>query len=312
MPLTQNSGRYARACPFLRAFAIHGQSCPLTSVVTRLIVPKGTEAFPGENTYTEVGPTLHIVVTVLSPPFQYLAKNNGMSNAFTSTTNTNYYFNVATPALRGALERFSAFFHCPLFSPSCTSREINAVDSEHQKNQQSDIWRVFQLNKHLSKKGHVWSKFGSGSRYSLLRAARRLKQQGLLHPTTDEPTPVSSRIPSPTPSSPSSTVSAEGEADPDGGPVGRETRRRLLEWWTQEYCASRMRLCIIGKGMCNGLVSGPSNIVSESLDELAELASSLFSPIQNRGRDPLPMIEDHPFGADQKGVCTYSRATVSL
>ena len=250
--LTQSSGRHARPCPFLRAFTIHGQSCLLTSLITRPIVPKGTETYPGENEYREVGGTLYIVVIFNPCSLQYLSKNNGMSNAFTSTTNTNYYFNVATPALRGALERFSAFFHCPLFSPSCTSREINAVDSEHQKNQQSDIWRVFQLNKHLSKKGHVWSKFGSGSRYSLLRAARRLKQQGLLDPTTDANngtfTPASSRIPSPTPSSPCSTVSAEGEADPDGGPVGRETRRRLLEWWTQEYCASRMRLCIIGKG----------------------------------------------------------------
>ena len=192
-----------------------------------------------------------------SSSVQYLAKNNGMSNAFTSTTNTNYYFNVATPALRGALEQFSAFFHCPLFSASCTSREVNAVDSEHQKNQQSDVWRIFQLNKHLSKEGHVWRKFGSGSRYSLLRSARLLKQKGLLNsaPTSNDnsgvstPASSSSRIPSPTPSSPRSTVSAEGETDPDGGPVGRETRRRLLEWWTQEYCASRMRLCVIGKGI---------------------------------------------------------------
>lgn len=36
--------------------------------------------------------------------------------------------------------------------------------------------------------------------------------------------------------------------DADGGLVGRETRRRLVEWWSKEYCASRMRLCIIGQG----------------------------------------------------------------
>ncbi|KAK2466811.1 hypothetical protein APHAL10511_001069 [Amanita phalloides] len=232
----------------------------------------GTEAFPGENEYTE-----------------YLAKNNGMSNAYTSTSNTNYYFSVATTALQGALERFSAFFHSPLFAPSCTSREIHAVDSEHQKNQQSDIWRVYQLNKHLSKEGHVWSKFGSGSRYSLLRSARLLKRKGLLNdsPDSDTSTPSSSRIPSPAPSSPCSTVSAEGERDPDGGPVGRETRRRLVEWWEQEYCASRMRLCVIGK---------------ESLDELAELTSRLFSPIQNRCQEDLPLIEDHPFGHNERGT----------
>ncbi|KAF8623490.1 hypothetical protein AX15_006273 [Amanita polypyramis BW_CC] len=246
----------------------------------------GTETFPGENDYTE-----------------YLSKNNGTSNAYTSTSNTNYYFNVAPHALRGALERFSGFFHCPLFAPSCTSREINAVDSEHQKNHQSDIWRIFQLNKHLTKEGHVWNKFGSGSRYSLLRAARLLKRKGLLNsrPTSSvpsvAPTPLSSRIPSPTPSASSSNISAEGEADPDGGPVGRETRRRLVDWWEQEYCANRMRLCIIGK---------------EPLNELAELTSRLFSPIPNRGREPLPMIEDHPFGPNEKGTLVSVHTVMDL
>ncbi|KAF9566323.1 insulin-degrading enzyme [Agrocybe pediades] len=229
----------------------------------------GTEKFPKENEYSE-----------------FLAKNNGSSNAYTSTSNTNYYFNVATSALPGALERFAAFFHCPLFSPSCTSRELNAVNSEHKKNHQSDMWRIFQLNKHLSKPGHVWSKFGSGNLESLSKAARDLKGQGKLKDAISpeklsaEPTPSSSRIPSPVPSTSS-------DSDADGGAVGRETRRRLVEWWEKEYCAGRMRLAIVGK---------------ESLDELADLANSLFSPIPNRGRDPVPMINDHPFGSAEKGT----------
>ena len=40
----------------------------------------------------------------------------------------------------------------------------------------------------------------------------------------------------------------------------------------------------------------------ESLDDLADLAASLFSPIPNRGCEPLPMINDHPFGPGEKGV----------
>lgn len=176
---------------------------------------------------------------------QYLSKNNGGSNAYTSTTNTNYYFNVTTSALAGALERFSGFFHSPLFAPSCTSRELNAVDSENKKNHQSDVWRIFQLNKHLSKPGHVWSKFGTGNRDSLSRAARELKAQGKLNGVATSKdsslstSPSSSRIPSPAPS----------ENDIDGGAVGRETRRRLMQWWAEEYCASRMNLCILGKGI---------------------------------------------------------------
>ncbi|KAG5647302.1 hypothetical protein DXG03_000839 [Asterophora parasitica] len=242
----------------------------------------GTEQFPKENEYSE-----------------YLAKNNGASNAYTSTSNTNYYFSVATPSLSGALERFAAFFHSPLFAPSCTSRELNAVDSEHKKNHQSDLWRIFQLNKHLSKPGHVWSKFGSGSRDSLSKAASDLKAKGLLvendassrptrlapqsRPTSLAPSPIPSRTASPAPS----IASTNSEIEADGGAIGREVRRRLVEWWTKEYCASRMRLCIVGK---------------ESLDELSDLASTLFSPIPNRGRDALPMLHDHPFGPNEKGT----------
>lgn len=186
-------------------------------------------------------------------PIQYLSKNNGSSNAYTGTSNTNYYFNVSTTALHGALSRFASFFHSPLFAPSCTVRELNAVDSEHKKNHQSDIWRIFQVNKHLSKAGHPWSKFGSGNKDSLSKVGKDLKARGLLGNGAMKsadgslaPTPNDSRAPSPTPS----VSSASSELEGDGGVVGRETRRRLVEWWSREYCASRMRLCVVGKGEC--------------------------------------------------------------
>jgi insulysin len=125
------------------------------------------------------------------------------------------------------------------------------VDSEHRKNHQADLWRIFQVNKHLSKPGHVWSKFGSGNRDSLTKAARVLKSnQRPLRENPANQSPIPSRGSSPAPS----TASNNSESDADGGFVGRETRRRLLEWWSKEYCASRMRLCIIGKGkIFNGL-----------------------------------------------------------
>lgn len=61
-------------------------------------------------------------------------------------------------------------------------------------------------------------------------------------------TPVHSAVPSRMASPAPSISSANSEAGDDGGPVGRETRRRLIEWWSKEYCAGRMRLCVIGKG----------------------------------------------------------------
>ncbi|KZT02312.1 insulin-degrading enzyme [Laetiporus sulphureus 93-53] len=251
----------------------------------------GTEQYPRENEYSE-----------------YLAKNNGNSNAFTGTSNTNYYFSVSTDALPGALSRFAAFFHCPLFAPSCTSRELNAVDSEHKKNHQADMWRIFQLNKHLTKPGHPWSKFGSGNRDSLSKVGRELKAKGLLSSngastplsatarsvgSSLAATPESSRVPSPAPSS----TSANSEMDADGGSVGRETRRRLVEWWSKEYCAGRMRLCVIGK---------------ESLDELANMVSNLFTPTPNRGQNPLPMINDHPFGPNEMGTLVSVQTIMSF
>jgi hypothetical protein len=45
-----------------------------------------------------------------------------------------------------------------------------------------------------------------------------------------------------------------------------------------------------------------SDTRTESLDELAILASKLFSPILNRGADPLPMVTSSPVGPDEKGV----------
>ncbi|KAA1469392.1 hypothetical protein DENSPDRAFT_835009 [Dentipellis sp. KUC8613] len=240
----------------------------------------GTEQFPKENEYNE-----------------YLSKNNGSSNAYTAASNTNYYFTVATPALTGALARFSGFFHSPLFAPSCTNRELNAVDSENKKNLQSDVWRIFQLNKHLTKPGHPWSKFGTGNKESLTKVGRDLKARQTAANGVDKkarlsaatsidnslaPSPLSSRAVSPAPS----VNSAVSEIEADGGTVGRETRRRLIEWWTENYCASRMRLCVIGK---------------ESLDDLSETVIEFFSPVLNRGKDPLPMITDHPFGPAEKG-----------
>lgn len=194
---------------------------------------------------------------------KYLAKHGGSSNAYTAADNTNYFFNVNSDALTGALERFSGFFHSPLFSSSCTLRELNAVDSENKKNLQNDMWRIFQLNKHLTRPGHPWNKFGTGNKDTLTEAARKLKTSTKTNGNFDKPSLTSyingssDKVPSPIPSrmaSPAPSVSsASSDGDADGGMVGRETRRRLIEWWSKEYCAGRMSLAIIGKGEFKGL-----------------------------------------------------------
>lgn len=76
----------------------------------------GTKKFPNENDF----PTI-------------VASGGGSNNAYTDTEDTNYYFDVQAEMLKPVLERFAGFFAAPLFTESATSREVNAINSEHQK-----------------------------------------------------------------------------------------------------------------------------------------------------------------------------------
>ncbi|KAL8640102.1 MAG: hypothetical protein Q9228_002938 [Teloschistes exilis] len=125
----------------------------------------GTEKYPVENDYN-----------------QYLSANSGYSNAYTSSTETNYFFEVAASSsqhsdvttnghvkspLHGALDRFAQFFIAPLFLPSTLDRELKAVDSENKKNLQSDTWRLSQLKKSLSNSKHPYHHFSTGNLQTL-------------------------------------------------------------------------------------------------------------------------------------------------
>lgn len=98
----------------------------------------------------------------------------GHANAFTGTENTNYFFEVGHQWLEGALDRFSHFFIDPLFSESCTDRELRAVDSEHKKNLQSDCWRIAQVEKCLSNPNHPWHLFETGNLETLMENPKKL------------------------------------------------------------------------------------------------------------------------------------------
>ncbi|XP_045188841.2 insulin-degrading enzyme-like [Mercenaria mercenaria] len=117
----------------------------------------GTKKYPEENEYTK-----------------FLNEHAGSSNAFTSNEHTNFFFDIAPEYLSGALERFSQFFLEPLFTPSATEREINAVNSENDKNLQNDSWRFHQLEKSLANPKHDFSKFGTGNKYTLETRSKEL------------------------------------------------------------------------------------------------------------------------------------------
>ena len=113
---------------------------------------------------------------------QYLSAHSGYSNAYTSATETNYFFEVAASSsqdtelstdtstlspLHGALDRFAQFFIAPLFLSSTLDRELKAVDSENKKNLQSDSWRLNQLKKSLSSPKHPYHHFSTGNLQTL-------------------------------------------------------------------------------------------------------------------------------------------------
>ncbi|GAA6021682.1 hypothetical protein JCM11491_001357 [Sporobolomyces phaffii] len=117
----------------------------------------GTEKYPKENDYTE-----------------FLTQHSGSSNAFTGMDQTCYFFDVAPSAFAPALDRFAQFFISPTFDPSCSEREANAVHSENSKNLQSDMWRLFQLDKSTSSRTeHAYWRFGTGNRETLWDAPKR-------------------------------------------------------------------------------------------------------------------------------------------
>ncbi|CAH2063830.1 unnamed protein product [Thlaspi arvense] len=94
---------------------------------------------------------------------KYIAEHGGSTNAYTSSEDTNYHFDINTDSFDEALDRFAQFFIKPLMSADATMREIKAVDSENQKNLLSDSWRLRQLQKHLSREDHPYHKFSTGN-----------------------------------------------------------------------------------------------------------------------------------------------------
>ena len=58
--------------------------------------------------------------------------------AYTATEATNFHLECTADALHEALKRFAGFFTCPLLSWGGAARELDAVDSEHNKNLQSE------------------------------------------------------------------------------------------------------------------------------------------------------------------------------
>lgn len=185
----------------------------------------GTKKYPQENEYQ-----------------RYLSAHSGHSNAFTASTSTNYFFEVAAKAdkdvkedgtpqtngtqtsspLYGALDRFAQFFVEPLFLEETLDRELRAVDSENKKNLQDDMWRLMQLGRTLSNPKHPNNHFATGN----LKTLR------------DEPVARGVKI-----------------------------RDEFIKFHERQYSANRMKLVVLGR---------------ESLDTLQSWVEELFADVVNK------------------------------
>lgn len=98
---------------------------------------------------------------------EYLSANDGYSNAFTDTHSTVYKFECSNKAFLPALDRFSQFFISPLFERSAVKKELEAIESENQKNLQNDSWRGMQLIRSESNPGSINHLFATGNIHTL-------------------------------------------------------------------------------------------------------------------------------------------------
>ncbi len=106
----------------------------------------GTEEYPEAGEYQE-----------------FISKNGGSHNAFTSSEHTNYFFEVEKGALEPALDRFSSFFKTPLLDEKYVDREKNAVHSEYQAKLKDDVRRNYEVIREIINPEHPASKFSVGS-----------------------------------------------------------------------------------------------------------------------------------------------------
>ncbi len=110
----------------------------------------GTKKYPSENEYEK-----------------FLSQHGGSYNAYTSSENTNYHFDVSPQHLNKAVDRFAQFFLTPLFTETATDREVMAVNSEHEKNIANDCRRFHRMNHTLCDPEHDYHKFGTGNKVTL-------------------------------------------------------------------------------------------------------------------------------------------------
>ena len=137
------------------------------------------------------------------------------------------------------------------------ARELQAIESEHSKNLQSDSWRLQQLHREIAHPEHPWHRFASGNLATLSDAPERLVRLQL---TVRPGAGVGGAR---------ASVQLRLAADRR---EAVDVRRELLRFHREHYCSSRMGLALMGK---------------EPLDQLMQWAVPLFGAVPRLEAPPL-------------------------
>lgn len=94
---------------------------------------------------------------------KFINTYQGSFNGYTSTENTNYYFDIDDNSYEEALDMFSNFFISPLFNVAYVEKEKNAVDAEFKLRKEDDRWREKRVESLTSNEKHPGSRFTIGN-----------------------------------------------------------------------------------------------------------------------------------------------------
>ena len=75
----------------------------------------------------------------------FLTKNSGDSNAYTTIENVNFHYDISNEGLEKSLDMFSQFFICPLFTKNLIYKELESIDSEYKIDLRDDDERITHL-----------------------------------------------------------------------------------------------------------------------------------------------------------------------
>ncbi|CAE7949968.1 PXM16, partial [Symbiodinium sp. KB8] len=102
----------------------------------------------------------------------WLAERGGFSNAYTAEEQTVYYVALNEEDFEALLDRYSDVFRAPLFEASWIWDEVSAVNSEHNKNRNSQDWRLQELIHHHADERSPMHRFHTGNRATLQRTSK--------------------------------------------------------------------------------------------------------------------------------------------